>query len=300
VGANLPWVKYGGDFGANAWSCDGGVRTRLAELTVALDRLAAMGVGHVRWFMLCDGRAGVLFDDSGAPLALDEHVFPDVDAALTAAGARGIRITFVLLDFHWCQRPRTAAGVQLGGRARVLSDSTTRAALLDRVIAPILQRYGAHPQITAWDVINEPEWVTSGLGRHRWRSGISLDAMRQFIGSAVSLIHQHTSHSATVGSASAHWLDAWRDLDLDLYQTHWYEKVERRAPLARHVESLGLDRPVILGEFPSRRSAADLRRILATARAAGYGEALFWSALAQDTASDCAAIEAVLRDEART
>ena len=99
VGANLPWIAYGGDFGANAWRPAGGVQTRLEDLTRALDRLAIAGIRRIRWFMLCDGRAGIQFAPDGAPLALDDRFFADVDAALAAASSRNMEIMFVLLDF---------------------------------------------------------------------------------------------------------------------------------------------------------------------------------------------------------
>jgi hypothetical protein len=64
LGANLPWIRYGGDFGANAWSPEGGLSTRPDDrqraLTVLL-RLRDLGVTRVRWFFLCDLRAGVRF-----------------------------------------------------------------------------------------------------------------------------------------------------------------------------------------------------------------------------------------------
>jgi hypothetical protein len=294
VGANLPWISYGGDFGANAWRPDGGVHTRVDELARALDRTSTAGVRRIRWFMLCDGRGGIRFASDGAPLGLDDPFYRDVDAALAAAKDRDIEIMFVLLDFLWCDPARLVEGVQLGGRGDVLRREAPRAALLEHILTPILERYGRDPQIFAWDVINEPEWATCGLGARRW-SCVPLDTMRAFVRDAAALVHQHTQQAVTVGSAAAHWLDAWRDLGLDFYQAHWYEHLESRAPLARPVRDLGLDRPVLLGEFPSRLSSAEVRRILDTARAAGYAGGFFWSVLADDSATDFGAAEAALR-----
>jgi hypothetical protein len=294
VGANLPWIAYGGDFGANAWRPAGGVHTRLDDLLRALDRLALAGIRRIRWFMLCDGRAGIRFAPDGAPLALDDRFFTDVDAALAAASSRDMEIMFVLFDFLWCDRARSVAGVQLGGRGDVLRDRAKRAALLDHVLTPIFERYGDNPQIFAWDIMNEPEWVTCSLGARR-RSCVSLATMQEFVRDAAALVHRHTGQAVTVGSASARWLEAWRDVGLDFYQAHWYEHLERRAPLARPVRELKLDRPVMLGEFPSRLASRELQRILETARAAGYSGAYVWSVLANDAATDFATAEAVLK-----
>jgi hypothetical protein len=290
IGANLPWIAYG-DFGANAWQPAGGVQTRLDALSQALDRVAIAGIRRIRWFMLCDGRAGILFAADGSPLGLDDYFFADVDAALGAAADRDIEIMFVLLDFLWCDRARTEVGVQLGGRCDVLRDGATRAPLLDRVLTPILERYGHNPHVFAWDIINEPEWVTCGLGAARRRPCVGVDAMREFVADAAALVHRYTAHGVTVGSASTAWVRTWRGLGLDFYQTHWYRKLESRSPLATPVSELGLDRPVVLGEFPSRVPPAELQRILDTARVAGYSAAFLWSVLADDAETDFAVAE---------
>jgi hypothetical protein len=293
VGANLPWIAYG-DFGANAWQPTGGMHTRADALSRALDRVAMVGLRRIRWFMLCDGRAGIRFAPDGAPLGLDDWFFTDVDAAIAAAGDRGIEIMFVLLDFLWCDAARSAAGVQLGGRGDVLADGASRAALLDCVFTPIFRRYAGNPHIFAWDIMNEPEWATCELGARPRRPCVSVAAMREFVRETAALVHDHAGQAVTVGSASAHWVQTWAGLGLDFYQTHWYEHLEPRAPLATPVRFLDLDRPVILGEFPSRLAPDQLRRILDTARAAGYAAAFVWSVLADDTASDFAAAEAAL------
>jgi hypothetical protein len=295
IGANLPWIHYGGDFGANAWRPAGGVHASPDELARALGRVAAAGIRRIRWFMLCDGRAGIRFGSRGEPNGLDDVVFADLDAAVSAAGEQGIQIMFVLFDFLWCATPRRVAGVPIGGHARVLRDSAMRNALLARVVAPILERYGRDPRIVAWDLINEPEWVTRGLGARWWRAAVPVDAMQAFVRDAAVLIHRHTNQAATLGSAWARWSRAWVGLGLDVYQTHWYPRFERRTPLARPVSALELDRPVVLGEFPSRVAAPELRRLIDTAREAGYAEAYIWSVMAEDSATDFASAEAVFR-----
>ena len=155
-------MHYGIDFGANA----GGLReawrsrTSVRRLEETFARLAASGVRYVRWFLFCDGRAGIRFSAGGRPQGLDEFVFRDVDAALEIASRNGIRIMFVLLDFLWCDPATVTRGVQMGGRSGVLADAGGRDALLD-LGASAPQRYGEEPQILAWDIINEPEWIKS-------------------------------------------------------------------------------------------------------------------------------------------
>ena len=92
----------------------------------------------------------------------------------------------------------------------------------------------------------------------------------------------------TVGSASSRWLRLVQGLALDFYQPHWYDSVEGKSPLSTPVDALGCDAPVVLGEFPTRGSARDPFAVIEMAHAAGYRGALFWSVLAEDSATDFA------------
>jgi hypothetical protein len=294
IGANLPWVRYG-DFGANAWQPRGGLALRndLPLVEAQLVELAAHGVRALRWFLLCDGRAGVRFAPDGTPLGYDGALERDVDAALGLAGRAGLQVVFVVLDFHWCRRRRVHRRVPLGGHARVLRDDRRRAALLDRVLDPLLQRFGDAPEVLAWDLMNEPEWVTFGLGT--WRPwAVTRSQMRAYLAGGVERVHARTRHLATVGSASTRWLGLVRGLGLDVYQPHWYDALDSRAPLSHTVSGLELDRPAWLGELPTRGSRHRPRALLEAARRAGYAGAFFWSARASDRRTDAqAALDAL-------
>ena len=155
VGANLPWIRYGGDFGANAWAPAGlsqhSEPDRIASL---FETLRAHGITTIRWFFLCDGRAGIRFGADGFPDGLDEAVFRDVDTALSWAERAGLGVLPVLLDFHWCMPARIVNGVQLGGRRLVLSRPSGRQRLIETVIAPLFERYGRDSRVHGWDLIN--------------------------------------------------------------------------------------------------------------------------------------------------
>ena len=284
IGVNLPWVRYGCDFGANAWQPRGGMG--LAEnhsrLPKVLAEIRARDALLIRWFLLCDGRAGIRFEKDGTPAGLDDFFFADVDAALAAVHEHGLRVVWTLLDFHWCRGARQLKGVALGGHCRVLRDLRRREALFANVLEPILARYGKHPAIAAWDVMNEPEQVTVGAGMWSPLRAVPRDAMRSFLLQTVARIHGHTRHAATVGLASLRGLPLCRDIGLDFYQAHWYDKLEARSPLATKISSLDLDRPLVLGEFPTVNSKLSVGEIIRTSRAAGYGGAWCWSALAED------------------
>jgi hypothetical protein len=292
LGLNLPWLDYGGDFGRNAWQPDGGLAafpSRRARLEGTFAALAEKDWRVLRWFLLCDGRAGVRFSPRGDPQGLDDRVFADVDQALALASAHGLQVMFAVLDFHWFDRASTSGGVQMGGHARTVSDVRLRARLLESVLAPLFTRYGSDPTVWGWDICNEPEWAV-----RRWSFGrvsVTRSTMRAFLSESAALARGLVKQPVTVGLASVRGLDLVTGIGLDFYQAHWYDSVESTAPLSAPVSTLALDRPLILGEYPTKGSARKPSGIVATAREAGWAAALAWSVLAQDPATDFASLD---------
>ena len=282
VGVNLPWIGYGTDVGASLWFPGGGLSQRPAALE-RLDRtladIARDGVSVVRVFLLCDARSGVRFGEAGVPLGLDAAVFPDLDAMLATARRHRVGLMPVLLDFHLCGPARIINGVQLGGRTRLIAQDGGRTAFIDRVLRPIVERYGTDEAVIAWDVMNEPEWCLRGGPLFR-RTAVAFDPLQRFLGDVVRCVQQSARQPVTIGSAGTWHLDLVTPLGLDFYQVHWYDRFGWPA-LSRPVAQLGLqDRPVILGEFAGRGTS--VARVLDAAKQAGYEGALVWSALAED------------------
>jgi hypothetical protein len=292
LGLNLPWLDYGGDFGANAWQPGGGLAafpSRRARLEGTFAALADKGWSVLRWFLLCDGRAGVRFGARGEPQGLDDRVFADVDQGLGLASAHGLQVMFAVLDFHWFDRASTENGVRLGGHAKTVSDARLRARLLESVLAPLFTRYAGEPSIWGWDLCNEPEWAVKRVSAGR--ASVSAAAMRAYLSESAALAHGLVKQPVTVGLASVRGLDLVTGIGLDVYQAHWYDSVEPTAPLSAPVAALGLDRPLLLGEYPTKGSQKKPSAIVATAREAGWAGALAWSVLAQDPATDFAALD---------
>jgi hypothetical protein len=297
VGANLPWLDYGQDFGGSAWRPGGGVaRPESRERVVrALGSLADAGASLVRWWLLADGRAGLREDDDGRLSGLDDRFFADLDAGLEALRAAGLRVQLVVADFLWFDVPRRVDGVRLGGRREHVRDPSRRERLLARVLAPIAERYGRDPTIAGWDLLNEPEWATLGVGTLDPRRSVSRREMRGFLREAAAVFHARAEQPLSVGLASRRWVSLLDGLDLDHRQVHWYESLDSATTLARPVQVPGDARPMLLGEFPTRGASLAPRAILEIAREAGYSGALAWSALAADRATDSLACHDSLR-----
>ena len=249
----------------------------------------------MRWWLLGDGRAGLSEDGQGRITGLDDRLLADVDAGVEALGEAGLRVQFVLVDFLWLAPARVVNGVRLGGRRDHVRDPSRRARLLERVFAPIAERYGREATVASWDLMNEPEWATLAVGTLDPRRSVSRREMRAFLAETAEVFRARATQPLSVGLASARWLSLVDGLDLDQPQVHWYESLDSLTTLARPVESLGLGRPLLLGEFPTRGASVPARAILEMAREAGYAGALAWSALADDRATDARACHDALR-----
>lgn len=244
----------------------------------------------VRFFIFCDGRAAPTFAPDGSVAGLDDLFYRDFDVLLQAAERHGVLVIPVLLDFGWCAYPRMVSGVQLGGHADVIRDAAKRRSFLDRALQPVLERYGRHPAILAWDVCNEPEWAVDEAGntlRER-HDLVSLAEMQTFVRSCAAYVHRLTpAQLVTLGSARRMWLPRWTGCDLDLYQFHWYDHFAQEEPFPwAPYDELGLDKPCFVGEVPTAGTRFTQQEFIAAAEDGGYSGVLLWSYGARDSASD--------------
>jgi hypothetical protein len=282
-GCNYPWstdsstIYYALDFGANVWGSHLGVSTRRSAIETDFSRMAALGFTVARWFVFGDGRSGIVYDDRGLPLGLDAHCFVDLDAALEIARDTDMRIVFVFLDHRWMFEGvrETIADPATGtllegrlphGRARVLLSAAGRDALFERILEPVVRRYGfdgersdLRHQILAFELMNEPDFVVDewerDLSSHVSRP-LPFEALAAMVSRLSGLVHARSPALTTIGAARLHNLWAWDDemLGLDFLQVHTYPDVKQTR---RDVDvygmpagSLGVSRPVVLGEFP--------------------------------------------------
>ena len=280
VGVNYPWRSYGSDFGSNAWSVGGAVDHSEA-ISADFAALAGAGVSVVRWFVLTDGRSGIVFDADGSPESLDPQVLDDFDAAVSLAEQHGLVLVPSLIDFWWLAPPEVIDGVQMGGHAGVIARPDSRAALIDGIFRPLLARHGQSPAVGAWEVINEPEWGIEVVGGGWLGDSVSLEAMVAFVDESAAAIHQETAHPATLGSAS---IDAtrllWTQRDLDLIQVHSYDGAAQRTDAATISAA-----PVVVGELGTSGAYGSLGANLSTLEANGYAGVWLWSMHADDEAS---------------
>ncbi len=290
AGADYPWDNYGNDFGSNAWGAYGVHSSgTYAQVDADFAAMAAEGIHVTRWWVFADGRAGITFDSVGMPSGIDQYVFPDLDAAVQIAAKHGVYLDLVLLDVSFMYARQTVNGVQLGGHAAVINTPAGQQDLLNNVFMPVFDRYSTNPMIVSWEVMNEPEWciaedgaVNSGCAS----APSTLANFQTFTRSTVAAIHAHTASYATVGESAMKWAGQWKGLGLDYYQIHYYDWMHPYSVTDLYdtpYAALGLDAPVVVGEFPAANSTtAGLQQYLDTWFANGYAGAWSWSFKAVD------------------
>ncbi len=294
-GINYPWMDYGWDFGVPPGGWTGGQEqqefraSRRTRIAADLQRLAGEGFSVVRWFVLADGL--------GLPAEWeDESIRPlvsDFEALLEQCEQAGIRLLPSLLDFHWCLPAVTVGpGLLKGGRARVIRDPERRRSFLDQVLNPLLEvSRTRRASIFAWEVMNEPEWVTRERTWRFWeglfpgRRTVPLPAMQAFLREAVQRINA-AGFVSTIGWAHWRTIRDWKTegWGIGLQQFHYYGQARRPLPPAGAVCS----GPCLVGEFAAApdpawpAGARSLEERLRRIEDAGYTGALVWSLNARD------------------
>ncbi len=279
AGVNYPY-KTEQDFGANAWGYSGVAQpTTYKEIDTDFANLAASGVRIVKWRVFNDGRSGPLFDPNGYATGLDSHFYQDLDAALTLAHRHGLYLVLTLFNSGFWTTECTQQDVHLGGHADSIVDPAKREALIENAIIPMLRRIGSNDRVLAFEIIAEPEWGVVELNHQQDnRLKVPLADVRAFVEQVTAAIHYYTRALATVESNRASNMTVWRGLGLDYYSFSWYDWLQPWEPLNRPASSFHLDRPIVLGEFPSNGSKYySLSQIYDIALKQGYAGAFAWS-----------------------
>ncbi len=266
-GVNYPWRHYGGDFGPTVWGSHLGITTAAEDIAADLHAMAAAGVQVVRWFAFTDARGGIRIDAHGWPSGFLDRTLDDLDALFGLALAAGIQIVPVLFDHTLAFHATAVPGAIVGGHRAWLADPEGQSRLLDTVVGSLARRYGSHGShahlgraVWAWDLLNEPDWLVTELHPSPKATAIPFDVLAAWIRDAAGELHRADAGLVTVGGARLRFASWWDDarLGLDFIQAHpYYDPAYDLDLLRTPYASLGLTRPLVLGEYSAQGDPAD-------------------------------------------
>lgn len=304
-GVNLPWHHYGWDFGIHPWW---GSSYQPAYFEQTLAQLAEHGVNTLRMWVHCDGRASPEFDEEGYVTGLDHLFLAHLSDFLNRAHHHEIQVILCLWSFEMTTTDTDYAGPFAGNHADLLTDFSKTESYIENALIPLVQRFQHHPNILAWEIINEPEWAMD-IGTQAITQQVPANAMQQFIGKCAAAIHQTTNHQhkVTVGAQSLEWntdidrrritKNYWSDasfaaigLDpkdayLDFYSIHYYDWMHSAiTPYHHDIDHWDLNKPVLISETPALCESMDwsVYQQLHYALHRGYAGLIFWSYGADD------------------
>jgi hypothetical protein len=323
VGVNYPWFDYGWDFGDAPPNVRKDSDPYWAPFIVnELEYLQKIGIQIVRWFLFCDGRSygsgnqaphqdkegKWRFDD---PPKLSENFKKHFRTLLEHFSAYQkltppIKLLPVLLDYQFCwegydalrQKRTTVAEPKQRrewvccGRSDVVVDTTKRYKFYKNALEPLLdipkKPKDLSDVIFAWDVFNEPEWVTIGWNPKGVQNlSVHEQQMREFLQGAMDSVRR-AGFKATVGFARIETI-AKSKLSCDYNQFHHYPGDIRDRKLEPN--KFGKPESWIIGEFASSLSRdywwelspwQNVFDRLKHAEKMGYPWALPWSVRAID------------------
>lgn len=310
VGLNYPWFDYGWDFGDAPPNWRHGSDPNWAGFVDAnLEYFHDLGIRVIRWFIFGDGLcygsgkqapqenpAGEWdFDPPDLSESFQEH-FRKLLESFTKANKKWqqpIQILPVLLDFHSCMRGSVVLAADdewiKCGRSDIVTNPKMSQKFYDRALKPLLDISKDHRNaIFAWDIFNEPEWVTTDWHPHRVKGlPVAAQQMRQFIMGAMDRVHSQ-DFKATIGFANIETIH-FAKLYANYNQFHHYASGKDK----RHLIQNKFDKrwPGIVGEFASSLSndhwaeLSDEQTVydrLKQIEKMGYPLALTWSAIAND------------------
>ncbi|WP_068605967.1 carbohydrate-binding protein [Paenibacillus swuensis] len=255
LGTNYAWYDYGNDFSNASFNANWNT------IKTQIDDMAAKGVKTVRWWVFAGMMSAPNFSGSG--LGSTVTGLPDgwVQNMVTATDylhSKGMKAYYCFvahdMDMAWNQ---------WSNHEDIVSNTTVQNSYFNNAIKPIVQALGNHDGIMGWDIINEPEWMVrdedgGGAGntqaQPQARTAFTLGQLRTFIKNNVDFIRPYVTQPISVGSASAKWVgkeyNFYSGLGLDFYDFHWYDwYTPYFDPTVTPASSLGLDKPVIIGEI---------------------------------------------------
>ena len=292
-GINLAWNDFAKDV----------VSLNEAFFEEALDDIAEAGGNSLRWWLHTNGLYSPEFHTDGSVIGIRQSTVDNMRKVLDMAFERGIVISMCLFSFDLLQDQ----GQNMGVMKDFIEDPKIIQSYIDNALIPMLEEIGDHPAVMTWEIFNEAEGMSNEYG---WSSEkTSMAAIQRFVNLVAGAIQRNTTE--TLVSTGVWSMRAMTDVEgftnyysderliaaggdqdgvLDFYQIHFYPVHfgNELSPFHRPASYWGLDKPIVIGEFPVRAIDGQADPQYTTAEAFqlairyGYAGAMPWNYTGHD------------------
>ncbi len=300
-GINVAWKQFGGDVGKypidTAW------------FATMLQGVADSGGNAVRWWLFTDCSNDPQIDPTTKLVkGLGASTISNIKKVLDMGYVRGVGIDLCLLSFDMMKTGKTM--VDMEANKKILQTDEGRKAFIDNAVVPLVKAIGHHPAILNWEIFNEPEGMVQSIAGD-WGSmatGIEITHVQKMVNQAAGAIHRAVpgvpvsngcwsfiAGSNTIPGDHNYYSDSALikvggdpDGTLDYYMVHYYEWGKTELSPFHHPASYwGLDKPLVIGEFPAKGLSADVGAMTPAQcwkylMDNGYAGAMGWTYTAHD------------------
>jgi hypothetical protein len=266
-GMNLAWIDFANDM-ANDPLDENKMRKAIQDIRDA-------GGNAMRWWLFTNASKSPEFDGDGLVSGIGSLSVQNVIKALDIAEENGVVLSLCLLSFDLMQQSQIGNWnhMSIENNKKMLQTDEGIQAFIDNALIPLVTGVGDHPAIMTWEVFNEPEGMTTEFGwtPHKVSMADVQKVTNRVAGAIKTAVpgipvssgtHSFYANSdvPTCGNCMNYYRDdrliaagGVQNGTLDFYQVHYYPQHfnDDRNPFVHAASHWGLDKPIVIGEFPA-------------------------------------------------
>jgi len=257
-GMNIAWNSFANDVGD--------YQVNISAFVNQFKQIKSAGGNAVRWWLHTDNQRCPKLDADGKVTGIGTKTIENIQQVLDSAYSYGIVVSLTLFSFDLLQGDNKTAD-QVAKNKKFLTVSENLDSYIEKGLKPILAAVGSHPAIMCWEVFNEPEGMSSDAGG--WATEkIPMSDILRFTAKIAAEVHRSTKKMASTGIHEFGKMKTWYSdaklkqasgsndelAYLDFYMAHYYPEYmgPTGSPFHNTASSWGMDRPILIGEFPAQ------------------------------------------------